>query len=1145
MIPARWIRWFAAASVTLIASAAVAQPRRYTRDPVVVAPPVTTPAAKPAAAAQAAKPEVGPDEILTIQGKVGPLRKQQIDLLDGLIADCTRDGCPPNDIADYHFRKAELYALEQRYYRLETQRLAIAADHARTAAAKARLERASTKNAEDAKASLLAAIIVYKALADDDQFKNYANMPKALFYFGYMLGAGGYRDEMRDVFERLLRDYPQSPFVPEAHLAFAEYHFEHDQLADADSRYRRVLQFPKATVFWYAKYKLGWVQLNLGHHQDALELFHEVAVATKGDRDRVTLHSAAIKDVVRAYAEVGNVHRARDYFRKLDPGGATTLYELYGDLLRDAGKSEKAIYVYRDLIGVAPANHDVCLWQHHVAEAMLTAGSNADKIDEIERLDRLYAALAGKQTLPAADLAECKDLAKQMSGDLARAWHSEWVKTRDLATYGLAERAYASYLATFAADADFADTQYFHAELAWSRADYEVKNQRLAAQLWDDAATAFVGVVETAKIDRKRLDEAARAVVLAAVNGANADPRVDPPAPAATVATATAAAPQPIPERDRKVLAAFELYLASIKDTANPERVEMTFHQAALLRRWNHHEDALPLLRDLVAHHRRHPIAEDAANALLDSENQLGREAELVATAKDLLGDAAFLTGKADLEQRLRAIELTYARKRAERLEAEGRKTGDPAKLVACGQAYAELYNRDTEAAGADELLYNAAVCFEDGKSVGLALGMYEQLEAMGKDAREDIRARAVARLGVAYGRVAYYQRASKYLELFYTKYAGVTADHGLHTAKDVLSDAVVYRKGTGDDELAIKDTLLFVANKDATKAEKADAFFNLYAIYEKQGDVDKLVAHLRRYVTAYGAAGGSDRLVQAHARLGLALWNASCPGKTVDGSCIEVTRVSALDARRGRRRLIQTQCGSGARIRVIDRDARRARDAMAAFERAIAEYEHQPKHAADGQAAYWYAVAELYTLEPRYEAYLDQAFPTNLDFDPKHASAAKRSMVRFDTWLTTKDATAKNLKLAYQAVIAIGDPANAIAAAARVGQVAQNASEALATAEVPAFIRPYREAVDRYCDTLAEKTEGLDKLTTDAYSTCLDQSTKLGWFSEWSRLCERELGTLQPGRYPATAERRGTPSLAPVITDVEPAAVLAAVAPR
>src|SRR5262245_4259897 len=221
----------------LVALPCVAQAQpRYTRPGSQPPPPSSTSPARRGSPPPAtpAKPTVPPDTILKIQGKALPIRRGQIEILDDLIADCVASQCDADDLADLYFRKAELYALEQRYFKLRTQELAIAADVAKTKAQKAKLENESAALAEKTKTSLLAAVKVYQAMAADTRFKNYPNMPKALFYFGYMLGAGGYRKDMRDVYDRLLKDYPSSPYVPEAHLAFADYHFEKGELADAE-----------------------------------------------------------------------------------------------------------------------------------------------------------------------------------------------------------------------------------------------------------------------------------------------------------------------------------------------------------------------------------------------------------------------------------------------------------------------------------------------------------------------------------------------------------------------------------------------------------------------------------------------------------------------------------------------------------------------------------------------------------------------------------------------------------------------------------------------------------------------------------------------------------------------------------------------
>jgi len=1096
-----------------------------------------------------AAPEITADQVLSIEGQVGDIRKEQVQILDDLIEDCKETKCDVDEAADLYFRKAELHAQQQRFYRLKTQELAIKADNAKKPADKAKFKKQSDDMGKNAQKALIEAVKVYKALADNDAFKNYSNMPKALFFYGYTLQSGKYMKEARDVYDKLLKNYPQSPYVPEAHLAFADYHFENNQLADAESRYKRVLQFPKSSVYWYAMYKMGWVHLNLGRHQEALEVFYNVAMATKNDKKKEILNRAAKKDIVRAYAEVGNVQKAYNYFQKVDKNFAFDMYQLLGDFFTEQGKSEKGIYVFRDLVGIAPKNKNVCLWQYNVSHLMLTAGNNNDKVEEIEKLVKLYGVLKQNKVLPAAEAQECHDNAAAMAGELARAWHSESAKTKNPETLAFAERLYKVYLDVFTDAEDYAETQYYYSELIWSRAESE-KNVRLQTELWENAAVAFTDVVKTGKVDAKLMKESAYAAVLAWKNALNVDPRVKAPPPMDDSKTPSKVPePQPIPEREVKMMGAFDVYINYIKDPKDPDLVGMKFLKANIYRRYNHFDEATPIFLDILKNHRQHETAEYSANLLLDTYNRAQKYDELVKLAKELTADKAFLDGKDDLKERLVSIENTSLRKAAEKLEADAKESKDVTKYVECGKAYSEIYNRDTEAAGSDEVLYNAAVCFEDGKSVGLAISMYKKLEEMGDQARKDIRARAVARLGVAYSRIAYYGEASKYLELYYSKYAGVKGQKDLKDAKDALSDAVFYRKGIGDDAQAIKDTTMFVGNRDAKAAEKAEAFFSLYAIYEKQGETDRMVKHFREYIGKYKQQGGPEKLVMAYAKIGLAMWLQSCPStvKTVDGSCVKVERQRAIVIRskKGKRkRTIQTQCGpeSKVKITVVKRDDRKAKEAIAAFSAAVKAYDGIKGGSADdkdnggaGLAQYWAGMAKFYLTEPAYESYLSTAFPANLNFDPKNESIRKKSLKRFDDWYAKKDSTSKDLATRYKAVMAVGDASFAIAAAARIGQVAQNASDALFTAEIPTNIRAYEEAVEVYCDTLMDKAEPLEGFTIDAFTACIDNSTKFGYFSEWSHLCERELGQIQPDKFPTASELRGDPIEMNTITDVEP----------
>jgi len=79
------------------------------------------------------------------------------------------------------------------------------------------------------------------------------------------------------------------------------------------------------------------------------------------------------------------------------------------------------------------------------------------------------------------------------------------------------------------------------------------------------------------------------------------------------------------------------------------------------------------------------------------------------------------------------------------------------------------------------------------------------------------------------------------------------------------------------------------------------------------------------------------------------------------------------------------------------------------------------------------------------------------------------------------------------------------------------------------------QDKVDAYCDALTTAAEPLAQKSLEAFGACLSKSTELGWFSDWSKLCERELGQIKPEEFPTASELRGdSDQVAPVIA-VEP----------
>ncbi|MBX3158594.1 MAG: tetratricopeptide repeat protein [Deltaproteobacteria bacterium] len=1089
------------------------------------------------------RPTLTAEDVLSIEGLVGEIRDKQELLLEKLITETPDHRV--EEKSNYYFMLGELYAKQQRFWRLRAVQLQIDADAQKDPKQKTRMVADAKAGADKAKDYLLKAVKTYKGLTDNEAFRNYPKMDMALFYYGYTLQGGKYMKEARLVYDKLLKNYPASKYVPEAHLAFADYHFEQGQLADAENRYRQVLKFPNSSAYWYAMYKMGWIHLNLQRFTEALDVFFQVANATKSDPKQQVLNRAAKKDFVRAYAEIGKADKAYVAFQRVDNKYAFDMLEILADLYLVQGKSANAIYVYGELMKTDPKHKNVCLWQYNISHAMLTlpGSTHGDKVREIENLVRLWGALKTKKVLPASEAQECHDNAAAMSGEHARAYHSESAKTKNTDTLAFAEKLYKVYLDVFPDAQDYAQTQYYYAELIWARADGE-KNPRLQTELWENAAVAFTDVVKGGKVEPKLMKEAAYAAVLGWKNALNVDPRVKNNADKVEDASKdykTVPEKKEIPAREQKMLAAFDIYINYIKDPKDEELVGMKFLKANIYRRYNHFDQAIPLFLDILDKHKTHETAEFSAQLLLDTYNRMQKYDELVALVEKLDADKKFLEGKEELATVLAKIKAQSMRKKAEKLEKIGKETKDFAQLVACGQAYLDIYNRNPEASDNDEVLYNALVCFHEGKSIGAAILVFERY-LVKYYPNSKLMPRAVGRIGKAYGDIAFYDRAADKLEQYATKYAGEK------DAYQAMSDAVFYRKGIGDDAKAIDDTRFFIRTFGGKNPqEAANAMWSMTTIHEKRNDGNAVVAHLRDYIRQFGDKGGADRLVIAHAKIGKILWDQSCPlgAKMENGSCVTITRDRAISSKTIKKKgnELPTQCGAESKIKlsVVPRDARKAGEAAAAFKAATSEFEKRNGKTGgdEGGAKYYYAQVKFAEADKDFESYLALKFPPNLDFDPtpERKAIREKSLKRFGDWLEARNKIGIEASKKYQTVLDIKDAANSIAASARLAQISQNLSDALFSAEIPKDVRSgefAEDKVDAFCDKMTEIAEPLDLRAIDGYSKCLARSTDLGWFSEWSKLCEHELGQIKPEEFPTAAELRGDPDQLAPVRDVE-----------
>jgi TolA-binding protein len=277
----------------------------------------------------------------------GAVRMEQEQILIDLIKNTPTTEI--EELSDYRFRLGELYAKQ-----LVNQR---------------KIGPNATQKINDLVAKLRN---TFDPLITNPAFRNYPKFDMVLFIYGIAIQPTSPQDA-RNLFQRLLKDYPNSKFVPESYLAFADDAYERAALADAETFYKQVLKFPKAKAYPYALYKLGYLHMESAKHQEALEAFFQVAAMTKNESSRQLLFRAALRGFVRAYAEIGKPDKAFLAFERIDKPSAAEMATELASVYAEKGSPDRAIAIYQTLIAQQPDNDNACTWRVNLAKAMIAS----------------------------------------------------------------------------------------------------------------------------------------------------------------------------------------------------------------------------------------------------------------------------------------------------------------------------------------------------------------------------------------------------------------------------------------------------------------------------------------------------------------------------------------------------------------------------------------------------------------------------------------------------------------------------------------------------------------------------------------------------------------------------------------------------
>ncbi len=1066
--------------------------------------------------------------------RVAKLTDQAISTLKRLIKVTGNDD---PEKPDFFFRLAEHYRDKKVQYMFRARELDEKIYQASTAGEKQGFKARQKSYERFEKKWMLEAIKMYLHIAQKSAFAKYDRMDEVLYNVADMLNQANRRDRARIFFSKLIRNFPQSKYIPDAYLSFAEYYFAEGKVEKALRLYEQVGKYKESPVYGYSVYKQGWCWLNLQDPRRALEMFVRVIKNSKDwagpKKSKIILVKEAKKDSVRAYAHVGTPAKAWNFFQRIGGSYGMKMLEMLAQVYYDQGKFVPTIQVYHKLIELNPASHKLCTWQYNIVKSTLSTKNKKDQVVESKRLAAVYQESKKRGKMKKNALAECRSNASGVLRELATTWHREAQKTMNQDTYAMAQYLYKEYLENFPNEKDSYVMHYYFAELLFK------------LERWQPAAEAYTKVVKMKK-KGKFLKEAAYAAVISWKNALNVaeetkEVKVKKRGKKGKKAKEEVAKALPIPDRQQKMIAAFDTYIKYVPKA--DELVPIMYRKARIYYTHNHYDKAVKMFADIVVKHPEHELAEYAANLLLDSLNILKKFDQLNKWVNRLMKEPKIAKG--EFLAQLRTLKRGAQWKEAEQLQKNG-------MYRMCGEKYSKIANEYPEDKRWPDVVYNAALCYEAAKLIGMAIKLRTILiKTQPKHPRAQA---ALYMVGANYHALAWYSRAAAKYEEFAKNFPGEKE------APEALQNAIVFRMGRGEYDKAIDDTRFFTKKFGARRklaSRVAAVNFSLGSIYEQRRDSDSVIKHYNGYLRKWGKKGGKDRQIQANFKIGNTLWKQSCPTKGINGACIKIKRVRSKRkvkkrSRRKKKRTIEmkSQCGPETKMRVTltKRDKRKARKAQNHFRKALAIYKRmgggkgvrgatkEERLRRKTSMRYAAAASLFYQAEAQYEKFLEVKFPKNLDFSPKNKKKKKKSEKAFRKYIEIKAKKLGQSSKNYQDVIMMKVPHWAIAAAARIGQLHQNFADALYTATIPKptmpkglrtndqkedFIMMYTDA---YCDALEVQARPLEAKALQGLGLCLQKSTELSWYNEWSTLCEAELNQIKPAEFPLASEIRAKP---------------------
>ncbi|MBT3221072.1 MAG: tetratricopeptide repeat protein, partial [Proteobacteria bacterium] len=772
------------------------------------------------------------------------------------------------------------------------------------------------------------------------------------------------------------------------------------------------------------------------------------------------LQNEALKDLVRFFADAGEMTEAYEYFTKLGKKDLIqSMLKRLAYLYFEQGKFDQAIETYRRLILEDPQSAKCPGYQHEIIQAYRKVGQKERTLEEIDRLRRDYGKSSAWARANSSNQDELREAQRRIEENLRRVaveFHNQ-ARTLEKSrhpesgkVYSLADRAYATYLEEFPEGEHVYEVRYAYGELL-----YKLKR-------FDEAYVQYVKVVEIdAKGKHSRF--CAEAAIFASdemVNREGGNKSVPQPGEAKD--------PQPLTEWEQKLVDSSALYASLYPDDHKKVR-SIIYKSAYLLYNKYRFEEAADQFKKVIQMDPKSKQAEQAANLILDSFVVNQDYKNLKKNAKfyydqEGLGSSKFKTEVYNIYQRasFKLIEITHEKDQDFSVTAD---------------SFVAYYEEFPEADTAAQALNNASVYYYKVNRIADAMKVRHILIEDPKfGAATKYYYSQIASLGYDYETIAHFEKAAYYYEKLHAlwpeerkkveKDAPDTIGEFDTQAADAIYSAAVFRNALGKWEPAIANYGKFI--KDFGSDERViDVRLTIGRTYE---DHDNWVSSANVFYQFY----------TKHA-------------KDADASFTYFARLHYG-------RALENQNQRSKALRVYEETANLYR-------------KYVEKGGEKGVHTEFVAEMMFKLAQAKYEDYLT----LKLTGAPKGSS--KRSEDKaLAASLKKKNQSLLEIEQLYTEIIGTGAGEWGLASLVRLGEAYENMGQTLDKGHIPFYLT--EEQIELYLMKIEDKVYGQEEKAVQAYKLALDKSYELTLYNANTALATRRLGEMRPDEFQGLEEQ-------------------------